>query len=130
VEGQRYPGTSPCNADPRKAFRGHTEDPDIASRIYIVSYNAFGNKYRKILTGQPVQFETISAKPACDPDDEESSLRVKSSYADGIQSELENALETDPQLAERRPLTAFAGFGLIVDEAHRLGRGFASQSTA
>lgn len=114
---------------PASIRRAIQDDPDIASRIYIVSYNAFGNKYRKIIMGLPVKFETIAASPACDPDDEELSFSASSSfsYAEGIRA-LETALKQDPQLAENRLRAAFVGFGLIVDEAHRLVRGFARLS--
>jgi superfamily II DNA or RNA helicase len=109
---------------PPKIKEAIDTDMNMASRIYIVSYNAFGNKYRKIILGEPVHFESIATAAECDPYDEEATSMPKASYADGI-SQLEKTLQLDPVGAEQRLQNAFAGFSLIVDEAHRLVRGFA-----
>jgi hypothetical protein len=103
-----------ANGPQEEAFRGHTGRPRhrVAHLHRVVQR---GSKYRKILTGQPVQFEPPQSRR--DPDDEESSLRVKSSYADGIHCELENAFALRPSQPR-----SFSPRLLVSGGAHR-GRG-------
>jgi superfamily II DNA or RNA helicase len=110
-------------ADIRRAIEN---DADILSKIRIVSYNAFGNKYRKIITDQPYSFDSLSSSTTLEAEDEteEAPPKKANSHKTNIE-ELENVMMDDPDGSRQRLKNAFLGTGLVVDEAHRLVRGFA-----